>query len=226
MEFVNGVELHELRPAEQGIENTTFRDEEEEARVRVISSGIVNQRFKVHNGEQTCPQFSQGDASSSHSEEGLEPECEEHSVNYGFIVALVFLVSGIALVVIAYAIPREVRVDPDLVTARQMEKLEIYYSRLGSHLDKCIIVGLGLLTLGGMLLSILLMVSVCKGELYHRRSFAVLRRPMKSYGSISMRMGQLATTDRRETLVECEMSMDSEQNTCNKLSSTSDNICN
>uniref|UniRef100_A0A3Q3G664 Transmembrane protein 74B n=1 Tax=Labrus bergylta TaxID=56723 RepID=A0A3Q3G664_9LABR len=111
--------------------------------------------------------------------------------NYGFIFALVFLVSGIVLVVIAYTIPREAKVDPNSVSARQMEKLEMYYAQLGAHLDKCIIAGLGLLTLGGMFLSVLLMVSICRGEMYRRRAAFV--RPKRTYGSINLRMKQLAT---------------------------------
>lgn len=116
---------------------------------------------------------------------------DDHSADYGFIFALVFLVSGIILVVIAYTIPREAKVDPDSVSARQMEKLEMYYAQLGSHLDKCIIAGLGLLTLGGMFLSVLLMVSICRGEMYRRRAAFV--RPKRTYGSINLRMKQLAT---------------------------------
>lgn len=119
------------------------------------------------------------------------PPPDDHSADYGFIFALVFLVSGIVLVVIAYTIPREAKVDPNAVSARQMEKLELYYARLGAHLDKCIIAGLGLLTLGGMFLSVLLMVSICRGEMYRRRHAFV--RPKRTYGSINLRMKQLAT---------------------------------
>uniref|UniRef100_A0A3Q3LYU3 Uncharacterized protein n=1 Tax=Mastacembelus armatus TaxID=205130 RepID=A0A3Q3LYU3_9TELE len=129
---------------------------------------------------------------------------DDHSADYGFIFALVFLVSGIVLVVIAYTIPREAKVDPDSVSARQMEKLEMYYAQLGSHLDKCIIAGLGLLTLGGMFLSVLLMVSICRGEMYRRRAAFV--RPKRTYGSINLRMKQLATGEYQilECLSECD----------------------
>ncbi|XP_054881738.1 LOW QUALITY PROTEIN: transmembrane protein 74B-like [Poeciliopsis prolifica] len=112
------------------------------------------------------------------------------SADLGFVVALVLLVSGIVLVVVAYTVPRDAGVDPDSVSARQMEKLELHYARLGSHLDRCIIAGLGLLTLGGMFLSVLLMVSICRGEMYRRAAFV---RPKRTYGSISLRMKQLAT---------------------------------
>lgn len=202
MECVNGVELNELRPSGHGMENTSFCDEVEETRVCVINSRI-SQHFTSCSGGGLSPQILQGDV---HSDEEQGPVYEERSLDYSFMLALVFLVSGIALVVIAYAIPREARINPDQVTARQMEKLEMHYAQLGTHLDKCIIAGLGLLTLGGMLLSILLMVSLCKGELYSHQSFAILRKPLKSYGSINMRMGQLSSRNEREPIIQCDVS--------------------
>ncbi|XP_059426462.1 transmembrane protein 74B-like [Carassius carassius] len=214
MESLNAVELRELGDGSRreppqsslgpqptaGIENASFEDEDPGPRIRVTSRTSGPEFTAIDS--QLNPLPIQRQVPSPHSEDEPEIEYNSHSVDYGFIFALVFLVSGIILVVIAYTIPREAKVNPDQVTARQMEKLEMYYAQLGSHLDKCIIAGLGLLTVGGMLLSILLMVSICKGELYRRRTFA--RRPMKSYGSINMRMRQLAEGDGRETLVECE----------------------
>uniref|UniRef100_UPI00398EB918 transmembrane protein 74B n=1 Tax=Pristiophorus japonicus TaxID=55135 RepID=UPI00398EB918 len=146
---------------------------------------------------------------SPRSEEEREAEASGQSVDYGFMLALVFLVAGITLVVIAYAIPRESKVDPDSVSAREMEKLELYYALLGSHLDKCIIAGLGLLTLGGMLLSLLLMVSICKGELYGSRNFMVAGRPRKTYGSINLRM-KPTDGEGHQSLVESEVTLESE----------------
>ncbi|XP_064161803.1 transmembrane protein 74B [Anguilla rostrata] len=192
-----------------GVENASFQDEEQETGFS-SNSGSRGEPDTVHrdstynnSGQQTQSQAFQRDELSPRSDEELDAETNGHSVDYGFIFALVFLVSGIVLVVIAYTIPREAKVNPDLVTARQMEKLEMYYAELGSHLDKCIIAGLGLLTLGGMLLSMLLMVSICKGELYRRRTFAMSRRPRKTYGSINLRMRQLEG-EGRDSLVECE----------------------
>ncbi|XP_043566822.1 transmembrane protein 74B [Chiloscyllium plagiosum] len=146
---------------------------------------------------------------SPRSEEEPDSEGAAQSVDYGFTVALVFLVAGITLVVIAYAIPRESKVDPDTVTAREMERLELHYALLGSHLDKCIIAGLGLLTLGGMLLSLLLMVSICKGELYGRRNFMVSGRTRKTYGSINLRM-RPTDGEGHQSLVESEVLQPSE----------------
>ncbi|KAG8567203.1 hypothetical protein GDO81_013536 [Engystomops pustulosus] len=141
---------------------------------------------------------------SPQSEDSPEVETGTHSVDYGFICSLVLLVSGIVLVAVAYTIPREVRISPDSVSAREMERLELYYAHLGSHLDKCIIAGLGLMTLGGTLLSMLLMVSICKGELYRRRKFTTARGPRTKYGSLNLRMRQM-TSEGGQVLVEHEV---------------------
>ncbi|XP_074148946.1 transmembrane protein 74B [Sminthopsis crassicaudata] len=189
----------------EGIENTCFSEEEEqETCFKSQQEANVPGSSSSPHGDGSSHLHSQRDDLSPRSEEGIGTETTGHSVDYGFIFALVFLVSGILLVVVAYAIPREARVNPDTVSAREMERLEMYYARLGSHLDKCIIAGLGLLTLGGMLLSILLMVSLIKGELYRRRNLAVSRGPRKTYGSINLRMRQL-NGDGVQVLVENEV---------------------
>ncbi|XP_045037716.2 transmembrane protein 74 [Desmodus rotundus] len=110
------------------------------------------------------------------------------SVDYGFISAILFLVTGILLVIISYIVPREVTVDPNTVAAREMERLEKESARLGAHLDRCVIAGLCLLTLGGVVLSCLLMMSMWKGELYSRNRFASSKESAKLYGSFSFRM--------------------------------------
>ncbi|KAK2861596.1 hypothetical protein Q5P01_001129 [Channa striata] len=212
MEAVNAVELRELRagggrrgasPTARGFENASYQQDEEQNQRRqqgatVSASGRPptsgnNKREQQH--QELSPQSYDEEEGGGGQEDGQDftelPPADDHSADYGFIFALVFLVSGIVLVVIAYTIPREAKVDPDSVSARQMEKLEMYYAQLGSHLDKCIIAGLGLLTLGGMFLSVLLMVSICRGEMYRRR--AVFVRPKRTYGSINLRMKQLAT---------------------------------
>ncbi|XP_031547112.1 transmembrane protein 74 [Vicugna pacos] len=110
------------------------------------------------------------------------------SVDYGFISAILFLVTGILLVIISYIVPRDVTVDPNTVAAREMERLEKESARLGAHLDRCVIAGLCLLTLGGVVLSCLLMMSMWKGELYRRDRFASSKESAKLYGSFSFRM--------------------------------------
>ncbi|XP_061573891.1 transmembrane protein 74 [Cololabis saira] len=109
------------------------------------------------------------------------------SVDYGFISAVTFLVTGISLVIISYVVPRDVQVDRDSVSAREMERLERESARVGAHLDRCVIAGLCLLTLGGAVLSTLLMVSLWKGEMYRRKVVAYSKRSAKLYGSISLK---------------------------------------
>ncbi|NXF41663.1 TMM74 protein, partial [Nyctibius bracteatus] len=125
------------------------------------------------------------------------------SVDYGFISAILFLVSGILLVIISYVVPRDVTVDPNTVAAREMERLENESARIGAHLDRCVIAGLCLLTLGGVVLSSLLMVSMWKGELYRRSRFASSKESAKLYGSFNFRMKSGANDNTLElSLVE------------------------
>ncbi|XP_006860842.1 PREDICTED: transmembrane protein 74B [Chrysochloris asiatica] len=197
------VPLGPVAPPREGVDNACFSSEERETRFQNPREAGLGSSPSPPEGVPSQPR-SQRDDMSLGSEEGQGLEPLSRPVDYGFVSALVFLVSGILLVVTAYAIPREARVNPDTVTAREMERLEMYYARLGSHLDKCIIAGLGLLTVGGMLLSVLLMVSLCKGELYHRQTFVPGRGPRKTYGSINLRMRQL-NGDGSQALVENEV---------------------
>ncbi|XP_019661688.2 transmembrane protein 74B isoform X1 [Ailuropoda melanoleuca] len=190
-------------PPREGVENVCFSSEEHETHFQNPGDTRLGRSPSPPGGVPSRPR-SQRDDLSLRSEEGPGLEPVSRPVDYGFVSALVFLVSGILLVVTAYAIPREARVNPDTVTAREMERLEMYYARLGSYLDKCIIAGLGLLTVGGMLLSVLLMVSLCKGELYHRPTFVPGRGSRKTYGSINLRMRQL-NGDGGQALVENEV---------------------
>lgn len=125
------------------------------------------------------------------------------SADYGFISAVLFLVTGILLVIISYIVPREVTVDPSTVAAREMERLEKESAQLGAHLDRCVIAGLCLLTLGGVVLSCLLMMSMWKGELYQRSRFASSNESAKFYGSFNFRMKTSTTENTLElSLVE------------------------
>uniref|UniRef100_A0A1A8Q9U0 Transmembrane protein 74 n=1 Tax=Nothobranchius rachovii TaxID=451742 RepID=A0A1A8Q9U0_9TELE len=127
------------------------------------------------------------------SEDNLSSEGPGTSVDYGFILAVSCLVTGISLVAITYTVPRDVRVDPDSVSAREMESLERDLPGVGAHLDRCVIAGLCLLTLGGVLLSTLLMVSMWKSEKMRRTALDLSRRSSKLYGSMSLRSGTSPT---------------------------------
>uniref|UniRef100_A0A3B4U0I1 Transmembrane protein 74 n=1 Tax=Seriola dumerili TaxID=41447 RepID=A0A3B4U0I1_SERDU len=129
------------------------------------------------------------------SDDDLSSDGPGKSVDYGFIIAVTCLVTGISLVAISYTVPRDVRVNPDSVSAREMERLEREKARVGAHLDRCVIAGLCLLTLGGVLLSTLLMISMWKGEMMRRRAFAYSKHAAKLYGSISLRAGSSPTRE-------------------------------
>lgn len=127
------------------------------------------------------------------SDDDLSSDGSGKSVDYGFIIAVACLVTGISLVAISYTVPRDVRVDPDSISAREMERLERERAGVGAHLDRCVIAGLCLLTLGGVLLSTLLMISMWKGEMMRRKAFAYSKHAAKLYGSISLRAGSSPT---------------------------------
>ncbi|XP_061902348.1 transmembrane protein 74B [Entelurus aequoreus] len=117
-----------------------------------------------------------------------EDEGSGSSVDYGFITAVSCLLTGISLVAITYTVPREARVEPDGVSAREMERLERDKARLGAHLDRCVMAGLCLLTLGGVLLSSLLTASMWKAEMLRRRAvLAHAQHASNLYGSIGWR---------------------------------------
>ncbi|KAF6730490.1 Transmembrane protein 74 [Oryzias melastigma] len=129
------------------------------------------------------------------SDEDLSSDGSGKSVDYGFIIAVTCLITGISLVAITYTVPRDVRVDPDSVSAREMERLERDRARVGAHLDRCVIAGLCLLTMGGVLLSTLLMVSMWKGEMMRRRALADYKHAARLYGSLSLRTGSSQTLE-------------------------------
>ncbi|XP_007563593.1 transmembrane protein 74 [Poecilia latipinna] len=163
----------------------TFIDENVNLRLASPETGCKTSHRPVRNGEpcsETLPEL------SFMSEDDLSfGEGSGSSVDYGFISAVTFLVTGISLVIISYAVPRDVEVDRDSVSAREMERLEMESARIGAHLDRCVIAGLCLLTLGGVVLSTLLMISMWKGEMYRRKLVAYSKRSAKLYGSISLK---------------------------------------
>uniref|UniRef100_UPI0035901632 transmembrane protein 74B-like n=1 Tax=Myxine glutinosa TaxID=7769 RepID=UPI0035901632 len=130
----------------------------------------------------------------------------EEPVDIGFMAASLFLVTGIILVVVAYSVPRESTVNPEEVSARQMEGIENSYARLGEHLDKCIIAGLCFLTLGGVTLSCLMLIALCKGDIYHAHRMGVTW-PARTYGSLNLRLDS-PDSDKHRTFIEMDVLQD------------------
>lgn len=160
----------------------TFIDENVNLRLAIPETSCTH--GPVHNGEPCSESFELTFLSEDDLSFGEGPGT---SIDYGFVGAVTCLVTGISLVIISYAVPRDVQVDRDSVSAREMEKLEMESARIGAHLDRCVIAGLCLLTLGGVVLSTLLMISMWKGEMYRRKVIAYSKRSAKHYGSISLK---------------------------------------
>ncbi|KAM4705427.1 transmembrane protein 74 [Rhinophrynus dorsalis] len=160
-----------------------------------------NHRGCVHSNSDRDIQSDGIHEASMMSDDEAVSEASGKSVDYGFISAVTFLITGVLLVIISYIIPRDIKSDPNLITAREMEQLEKKNAVIGAHLDRCVIAGLCLLTLGGVVLSILLMVSMWKGELYRRKSFAA-KDSAKLYGSINF--NQMKSGGNENVLVQEE----------------------
>lgn len=147
-------------------------------------SEVAELETRIQNPENNSePSFCDPDL----SDDEFVADPAEKSPDYGFISAVTFLVTGMLLVVVSYMIPRDVKVSPDSVSAREMERLALENARVGAHLDRCVIAGLCLLTLGGVVLSTLLMISLYKSEMDRRQAFASSKHSAKLYGSINFR---------------------------------------
>ncbi|XP_041844478.1 transmembrane protein 74 [Melanotaenia boesemani] len=181
----------------------TFIDENVNLRLASPETSCKSTQRPVRNGEpcsETLPEL------SFMSDDDLSfGDGSGNSIDYGFISAVTFLVTGISLVIISYAVPRDVVVDRDSVSAREMEKLEMESARIGAHLDRCVIAGLCLLTLGGVVLSTLLMISMWKGEMYRRKVIAYSKRSAKLYGSISLKTRSSPSHSSAHLSIEEEM---------------------
>ncbi|NXH39825.1 TMM74 protein, partial [Dicaeum eximium] len=185
----------------------TYVDENvnlEHARSTPTPTGGQDAPLQQHSCRELPPEWVHDSPSLVSEEDDAASEAAAgKSVDYGFISAILFLVSGILLVIISYVVPRDVTVDPNTVAAREMERLENESARIGAHLDRCVIAGLCLLTLGGVVLSSLLMMSMWKGELYRRSRFASSKESAKLYGSFNFRMKSGANDNMLElSLVE------------------------
>lgn len=185
----------------------TYVDENvnlEHARSPLTPAGGQDAPLQHHSCRALPPEWVHDSPSLVSEEDDAASEAAAgKSVDYGFISAILFLVSGILLVIISYVVPRDVTVDPNTVAAREMERLENESARIGAHLDRCVIAGLCLLTLGGVVLSSLLMMSMWKGELYRRSRFASSKESAKLYGSFNFRMKSGANDNMLElSLVE------------------------
>ncbi|XP_019900194.2 transmembrane protein 74 [Esox lucius] len=170
---------------------TSFTCQEGDVSLQMEEETSPLQLARSNNGSHSSSSELHGSVPelSMMSDDELTSEASGKSADYGFIIAVTCLLTGILLVAISNTVPRGVKVNPDVVSAREMETLEWDNALVRAHLDRCVIAGLCLLTLGGVVLSTLLMVSMWKGEMFRRRVFAYSRQSAKLYGSINFRGG-------------------------------------
>ncbi|MEE6513158.1 hypothetical protein FKM82_020663 [Ascaphus truei] len=181
---------------------TSFTYVDENVNLELVTHPPPNKNchgYLYHNSDREIIQPEGIHEASMMSDDEAVSEASGKSVDYGFISAVTFLITGILLVIISYLVPRDVKSDPNLTTAREMERIEKEKAIIGAHLDRCVIAGLCLLTLGAVVLSILLMVSMWKGELYRRKTFAS-KDSAKLYGSINF--NQMKSGGNENTLVQ------------------------
>ena len=77
---------------------------------------------------------------------------KENPLECASFVSFWCIVCGISLVILAFAVPRDYAFDTT-IPAREMESIEQYYSNLGYTLDILSIIGMGFVTLGGLLMA-------------------------------------------------------------------------
>ena len=77
---------------------------------------------------------------------------KENPLECASFVSFWCIVCGMSLVILGFAIPRDYTFDTT-IPAREMESIEQYYSNLSFTLDICSIIGMGFVTLGGLLMA-------------------------------------------------------------------------
>ena len=77
---------------------------------------------------------------------------KENPLECASFISFWCIVFGISLVILAFAIPRDYAFDTT-IPAREMESIEQFYSNLGYTLDILSIIGMGFVTLGGLLIA-------------------------------------------------------------------------
>ncbi|XP_041360201.1 transmembrane protein 74B-like [Gigantopelta aegis] len=72
-------------------------------------------------------------------------------------MALVFV--GLIISTVGYVIPRDYQEHPG-ISAKESEAMNIYYAELSARLDICVVVGMALIAVGGLLTSAVFMKTV------------------------------------------------------------------
>lgn len=111
--------------------------------------------------------------------------CPEYDERYT-LIPMIVMILGLGCMVVGFAVPRTYIFDPT-APARQMESIENFYIRLGYNLDICITVGMGLVAVGAIMVSLMLLNDAfCENnEASEDESFTdfLMTRYYSNYGS-------------------------------------------
>ncbi|XP_060598641.1 uncharacterized protein LOC132752346 [Ruditapes philippinarum] len=137
----------------------------------------------------------------------LDIKSEENSVNcldclnpnkdkedFFTAIAIILMSFGLAIMVVGIVVPRDFVFNPSL-PAREMESIEIHYANLSFYLDLVAVIGMGFITLGGVISSGVFMYHFIIGsrQVYRkddRQDINLLdgtNREMVSYGTSESR---------------------------------------
>ena len=75
------------------------------------------------------------------------------------LVAMALVFAGLVIATVGYVIPRDFQ-QTSGISAKESEALNIYYAELSARLDICIVVGMGLIAVGGLMTSAVFMKTV------------------------------------------------------------------
>lgn len=110
--------------------------------------------------------------------------CPERDERYT-LVPLILMILGLGCMVVGFAVPRDYVFDSS-APARQMEEIENFYIRLGYNLDICITVGMGLVALGSIMVSIMMLrEAFCVNEFSEEDNYGdfLMTRYFSNYGA-------------------------------------------
>lgn len=81
--------------------------------------------------------------------------CPEYDECYT-LIPMIVMILGLGCIVVGIAVPRTYIFD-STAPARQMESTENFYIQLGYNLDICITVGMGLIAVGAIMVSLMML---------------------------------------------------------------------
>lgn len=132
-------------------------------------------------------------------------------VEWFSLASTISIAIGIVLIAFGLLVPTNYTFDSNL-PARQMESIEIFYFRLSEGLVICLIIGMALVTLGGVIQTGIILHMYWHGELdplphraaegnYGSEMAALWQGPSegRNYGTRDVRLGEAGTSGARDS---------------------------